>query len=131
MVDFGIVSAFGAALNSIKTITDIASTITNAKLKQELNGKIADLQGEILTARQQMLGMQEEYEHLLQENKELKNAAAPREKPKVQWGCYRFDDEDGLFCTACYDTKGKKILTTRVNTRFRQCPVCKAVLGSG
>lgn len=71
VVDLETVKILGAALGSIKTITDIAGTISNAQLRQELNGKIADLQTAILTARQKMLEMQEQYEQLLQENKRL------------------------------------------------------------
>lgn len=39
----------------------------------------------------------------------LNEALAPKQRsPGIQWGCYQFDDEDKLFCTACYDTKGLK-----------------------
>jgi hypothetical protein len=131
VVDFETIKMLGGALASIKTITDIAATITDAQLRQELNGKIADLQSAVLTARQQMLEMQEKYEQVLRENKQLKETAAPKEKPQRMWGCYKFDGEDGLFCTACYDTKGRRIQTTRINSNFRQCPVCQAMLGSG
>ncbi len=51
-------------------------------------------------------------------------------KPQLKWGCYQFEGEQGLFCTACYDTKGQKIQTTRMNSNFRMCPVCKAKFGS-
>jgi TolA-binding protein len=131
VVDIETFKTLGTALTSIKTISDIAATITNAQLRQELNGKIADLQGAIITARQQMLEMQEKYEQVLEENKQLKMITAPRQKPQMQWGCYRFEGEDGLFCTACYDTKGQKIQTTRLDIDFRRCPVCKAVFGAG
>jgi hypothetical protein len=127
MVD---IETFGAALGSIKTITEIAASIRNAKLRQEMNGKIAELQDALLAAKQQMLEMQEKYELVLKENKQLKDAVVPKVKPRIKWGCYQFDGEEALFCTACYDTKGQKNLTTRLNTKFRQCPVCKATFGS-
>lgn len=61
----------------------------------------------------------------------LKEAAPEaREKPRLKWGCYQFEGEQGLFCTACYDTKGQKIQTTRMSSNFRMCPVCKAKFGS-
>ena len=85
MVDFETVKTLGTAIASIKTITDIAATVTNAQLRQELNGKIADLQSTLLAARQQMLAMQEKYEQVLLENKLLKEAAAPKEKPRRKW----------------------------------------------
>lgn len=43
-----------------------------------------------------------------------------------KWDCYQFADDDGLYCTACYDTKGKKIRTTRATSKYRLCPVCNA-----
>src|SRR5689334_11454273 len=106
MLDTDTLKTFGTALGSIKTIADIAATISNAKLRQEMNGKIAELQGTLIAARQQMLEMQERYEVVLKENKQLKEAAVvPKVKPRMKWGCYQFDGEEGLFCTACYDTK--------------------------
>jgi len=131
VVDIEILKSLGTAVTSIKAISDLAATITNVQLRQELNGKIADLQGVVIAVRQQMLEIQEKYERLLEERKELKEIIAPRQKPQMQWGCYRFEGENGLFCTACYDTKGKKIQTTRLNINFRQCPVCKASFGAG
>lgn len=101
MVDIDTLKTLGTALTSIKAITDVAAPITNAKLRQEMNGKIAELQGTLLTARQQMLEMQEKYVQVLQENKKLRDVAAtPKAKPRTKWGCYKFDGEDGLFCTA-------------------------------
>jgi hypothetical protein len=61
----------------------------------------------------------------------LRNETSAKPPPRIKWGCYQFDGEDRLFCTACYDTKGLKIQTTRLNSNFRQCPNCKAKLGSG
>jgi hypothetical protein len=131
MFDPEIVKTIATAVGGLKSLTDIAATITNAKQRQELNGIIAELQTALLAARQQMLEMQTEHERVLQENKLLKEAKAPRERPKIKWGCYQFDGEEGLFCTACYDTRGQKILTTRLNSSYRSCPVCKVMFGAG
>ena len=60
-----------------------------------MNSKSAELQGTLLTARQQILEMQEKYDRVLLENKELKEAAATAKiKPGRKWGCYQFDGED-------------------------------------
>lgn len=73
-----------------------------------------------------------EREEINHTNKKREEPAVPsREKPSVEWGCYQFDGEDGLFCTACYDTKGNRIRTTRLDIKFRQCPFCKARFGAG
>ncbi len=47
----------------------------------------------------------------------------------MKWGCYQFEGDDRLYCTACYDTNGLKSATNRLNTKFQQCPVCKAQIG--
>jgi hypothetical protein len=52
-------------------------------------------------------------------------------KPKVQWGCYVFEGDENLYCPACFDTKGKKHLTTRANSQMRVCSVCGSHLFSG
>jgi predicted nucleotide-binding protein len=58
---------------------------------------------------------------------------SPKEqaKPRVKWGCYVFENDDNLYCPACFETKGKKHITTRMNTRQRQCVVCGRILPSG
>jgi hypothetical protein len=125
------VQTLGVALTGIKTLAEIASTVKNAEVRQELNTKIADLQGLLITARQAMLELQDKYEQVLRENKQLKETTAPKQKPLgMKWGCYEFEGEEGLFCTACYDSKGQKSQTNRINSRFRMCPVCRATIGS-
>jgi hypothetical protein len=49
-------------------------------------------------------------------------------KPKIKWGCYQFDGEEGLFCIRCYETQGRKHPTNRVNTKQRQCAVCQTIV---
>jgi Predicted nucleotide-binding protein containing TIR-like domain len=58
------------------------------------------------------------------------SATTAAEKPKVKWGCYTFDGDSNLYCPACYDTKGKKHLTTRLNSNRRRCSVCQTELGT-
>ena len=76
--------------------------------------------------------LKEKLAELQQENRLLKQTTVPSdEKPAgTKWGCYQFEGDSQLYCTACWDTKRQKALTTRVNSRFRMCPVCKATLGS-
>ncbi len=127
-MDLNIINSIGPALTGIKALTDLVSTIKDSKIRVELNSKIADLQGSLLNARQQLLTMQEQYEAVLKENRELKQLSLPREKPTLKFGCYKFEGEEGLFCPACYDSKGKKFRAARMNSRFYQCTVCKAQL---
>lgn len=118
-----------AALGTLKGLTELVSSVSNAKIKTELNNKIIELQGSMIRVQQEMLEMQDKYEAVLRENKHLKEATVPRPKGKPKWGCYELEGEEGLFCPTCYDTKGQKIQTTRLNSRFRMCPICKVSLG--
>ena len=68
---------------------------------------------------------------LKEENSALKHQMSIKEKPDIKWGCYYFDDDESrLYCTACYDTKGMRSLTTRMSTKFRKCNVCGAISGT-
>lgn len=124
-------ATLSAALSGIKTLSDIAKAISDTKLRHEFSAQIADLQGVLIDARQQMLEIQDRYEALLRENKQLKEAAAPRDRPTLFYGCYKFEGDDRLYCPGCYDSKGKKYVTSRLNSRFRQCTVCRVEIGSG
>lgn len=48
------------------------------------------------------------------------------EEPTLKWGCYKFEGLNGLYCPACYESKGKKIPTSRINGGIYKCPLCKA-----
>ena len=50
------------------------------------------------------------------------------EKPIAVGSCYRFSDNTQLYCSPCYDNRGKKSLVTKVALGLYQCPTCKAAL---
>ncbi|MES1226157.1 MAG: hypothetical protein ABUT20_62355, partial [Bacteroidota bacterium] len=58
--------------------------------------------------------------------KERKEDNQPQ--PKLQWGMYKFEGEEGLYCPNCYLKEGLKIPCSRVNAKYYQCPNCKASL---
>ncbi|MDH5357861.1 MAG: hypothetical protein OEY48_07785 [Gammaproteobacteria bacterium] len=49
-------------------------------------------------------------------------------KPALKSGCYIFEGEKGYFCPNCYDRDRTKAATTRINSKLRVCPVCRASL---
>jgi hypothetical protein len=72
---------------------------------------------------------------LLLENRELKDTierldSAESDKPTVVNGLYQWSNDDGFYCTACWDSNDKKVLTNEPAIMrekiFRMCPVCKA-----
>ena len=122
-----ILASLNHSISIVSRLREISKNIQEA----EFRNLLADLSNELADAKLQLAALKEEVARLSEENHELKATASIKQKPRMKWGCYEFPGEQGLFCTACYDTKGKKIQTTRINSNIRVCPVCKAVLGSG
>ena len=50
------------------------------------------------------------------------------EKPIAIGNCYQFSDSEQLYCSSCYENRGKKIPVTKLGGRFHQCPTCHAAL---
>jgi hypothetical protein len=53
-----------------------------------------------------------------------------KEKPSVKWGAFVFEGDESLYCPFCYNNKGLKMLTSRVDTRTRRCTSCGELLKS-
>jgi hypothetical protein len=121
-LDFSYLTALTTALSGLKTVTEIPGAISNDKVRSELKGRMAELMDTVLNVRQQMLDLQQKYMEVLDENRRLKEAVAPKEKYTVKFGCYQFEGDDGMYCTACYDSKNKKIRASRVmGTGYAMC----------
>jgi len=121
-----VVSSVNGAIALVSKLRDIAKKIDQA----EMRNLLADLSNELADAKMAVAELKEQVVTLSEENRLLKEIQlGEREKPvRVKWGCYQFEGDEGLFCTACYDTKGQKIRVAHIQGRFHQCPVCKANL---
>lgn len=125
-----IVSTISASLSLVQRLREISKNIAEAEFKNLL----ADLSGELADATLEAAALKEQVASLQEENRLLRSKASTQNEIPTgrKWGCYQFlDDPEGLYCTACWDSKRQRSLTTRANARFRMCPVCKAVLGAG
>lgn len=124
-----LVSGVSNSIALVKRLREVSKNIAVAEFKNVL----ADLSNELADLKLEAASMKEELAALQEENALLKQVAAPvNEKPTgTKWGCYQFESEEGLFCSACWDSKRKKSRTTRFNAKFRICPVCKSTLGTG
>jgi len=112
----------------VKRLREISKNVAEA----EARNLLADLSNELADAKLEIANLKVELANQIEANRKLA-AAAPETKPKpsgIKWGCYEFAGEQGLFCTGCYDARGAKSLTNRVNSNFRSCPVCGATIGS-
>ena len=122
------VSALTHALSLAKRLRAISKNVSEAEFKNVL----ADLLSQLADAKVQAAELKNQLAAQAEEIRSLKTAApAAKVKPAVKWGCYQFEGEDGLYCTACYDSRGAKSRTTRLDSNFRKCPVCGALLGAG
>ena len=124
-----IISSLNHSIQVVSRLREISKNIGEA----EFRNLLADLSNELADAKLEIASLKEQVAILQRENQELKAVTDETlEKPDgTKWGCYTFDRDDGLYCTTCWDTKKMKSRTTRVNSKARACPVCKAVLGSG
>src|SRR3954463_16259089 len=116
-----------AVLSGLHTLAETAESVEDEQLRQRLTGTVVGLRAVILNVRGQILKMQEQYEQLAAQTRQAAVGAAPvRPAPaRVKFGCYQFDDNEGLFCAICYDKKGRRIRATRVNSLSLVCPNCR------
>ena len=125
----GIASVISSVSESIKLVgkaKEIAERLKYVELKTtiaELANKLADANTQLAELEEDEIRQLERREHFTSREK------AKPARPKMKWGCYMFDGDERLYCPGCYDTKGKKHVTTRVNSNERRCTVCQSVLG--
>lgn len=124
-----ILSTISASIGLAQRLSEISKNIADAEFKKVL----ADLSNELADAKLEAASLKENLAALQEENALMKQTMpSPNEKPSGRkWGCYQFEGESGLFCPGCWDSNRKKSSTTRVDTRFRKCSVCQAMLGAG
>jgi hypothetical protein len=123
-----VLSSIDHSITLVRRLREISKNVAEA----EFRNLLADLSNDLGDAKLEIAALKQRLADQAEEIAALKAAdPAVRQKPSGEkYGCYQFEGEDGLFCTACYDTKGRKSRTTRLNSHFRQCPVCKAMFGS-
>ena len=122
-----VVTSASTALSLVKRLREISKNIEEAEFKNLL----ADLSMELADLKLEAAALKEEIAALREENSALNSRKESSERPSgTKWGCYQFENDDGLYCTACWDTKQQKSRTSKMNSRFRFCPVCKAPHGA-
>src|SRR5690606_3343668 len=124
-----ILTTISTSIGLAKRLREISKNIEDAEFKNLL----ADLSSELADLKLEAASLKERIAELQEENALLKKTNAPSdEKPSGRkWGCYLFEGDTTLDCPACWASKRQKSSTTRVNTRFRHCPVCNAPIGAG
>lgn len=123
-----ILSGINNAITIVGRLREVSKNIAEVEFKNLL----ADLSGELADAKLQIADLKERVALQAQEIQALKRGdPTSKQKPSgKKWGCYQFEGEEGLFCTGCYDARGVKSQTNRLDPRHRSCPVCRATIGS-
>ena len=124
-----VVASINHSISLVTRLREIAKNISEAEFKNLL----ADLSNELADAKLQMAELKQQLAVQAEEIQALKRARPDvKEKPiGRQWGCYKFTGDTELYCTGCYDSRGVKSVTNRMNIQTRSCPVCRAVIGAG
>lgn len=126
-------------------ISSIQTSITLAGKLRDLSNKIqdadfrmllADLSMSLADAKLEAAGLKEQLAELKELNQKQAEQLAQRAagKPVFVDGGYRFEGEDGLFCTGCWDVYLRKVRLSAVAQDFLfagkwKCPSCNAHFG--
>jgi hypothetical protein len=94
---------------------------------------LADLSNELVDAKLAAANLKSELADCKSELTDLKEKSAQTQsaKPEHFDGGYQFAEEDGLFCTGCFDSKRQKMRLASSKQHFDDafgkwnCPVCK------
>jgi regulator of replication initiation timing len=125
---------FGLALQYVQGAIETAKKLTAVSKKVqdvEFNNMLVELQGQLVDAKTEMLGMKDTINKLTQENQELKERLDTKEKGKPTFdnGVYKFDGDDGIYCIKCFDTNQKKHRLINFPQGFDvryECTVCSS-----
>lgn len=92
---------------------------------------LADLTMQLADTKLEIANLKTELAKSIEENQELTKRLSNKDdsKPTLFDGGYKFDGDDGLYCTGCLDSQQKKIRLGSPGTfssfgKWR-CPICK------
>jgi hypothetical protein len=129
-----VIASIQHAIEIAGKLRTLSKTVENADFKMLL----ADLSSDLADAKLHVAELKIQLAKAVEENQRLTETLNRRDtaKPSLSEGAYKFDGEEGLFCTACFDTQSKRVRVTALTGAFRtfgkwRCPSCKATLGGG
>jgi regulator of replication initiation timing len=120
-------------MTELLTMTSAAVSTIGAMLKISNDIKNSELQRQIAELNMQIANIQNEAASLIKENGDLREKLDmyknEKKNPLVynsEDGLYYDDENDGPFCTRCYDKNKERI---RVIKNTLKCPECNAYFG--
>ncbi|MBD1893116.1 hypothetical protein [Coleofasciculus sp. FACHB-129] len=135
MVDgFKAITAGKAAIDGLKALAQYADEVKDTQKRGEFMRIIGELSLELAETQIRLAEQLRENNDLKEEvatlKKEIDKLKNPNSKPMARHGLYYVDD-DGPFCTGCYDNKEKLVRVKELPQIMMQhmgkyqCPVCK------
>lgn len=129
-----VVAAIQSAIDIVGKLRALSKKVEDADFKMLL----ADLSSELADAKLEVANLKVSLAEATESNQKLTEQLTRKtnEAPVFNDGAYSFAGQDGLFCTACFDTKQQKVRVTPLTGPFRtfgkwKCPSCGASLGGG
>ena len=127
-----------AAIDSLKLLNQYADEVKDSQKRGEFMRLIGELSVELAETQIRLAECMRE-NHELKDvianlQKDIESLKSPSSKPLLKNGLYYNEDEDGPFCTACYDDQTKFIRVVETPQVMRtlgryKCPKCSAVYG--
>lgn len=133
---FKAITAGKAAIDGLTTLSRYADEVKDIQKRGEFMRIIGELSLELSQVQIRLAEQLRENNSLREEietlKKEIDNLKNPASKLIVKNGLYYTEDDDGPFCTACYDSKKQSIRVTETPRAMRslgkyKCPVCNAL----
>ncbi|AMF92405.1 hypothetical protein AL536_02690 [Vibrio fluvialis] len=126
-----VLGSIGQAINLAKRLREISKNIEDAEFKNLL----ADLNLELADTKLALADVMEQNSTLKLEVNELKNSQGNNlSQLEFRDFAYYGANNDGPFCSACYETKNKQVTLSKVSGTFstfghHKCPSCKQYYG--
>ncbi len=122
-----------------RSIDTVEKLLTLYKKNEEAEIKmlLGNLSSELTNAKLEFTKLKASLAETTESNQKLAEQLAVKanETPILREGAYSFSGQEGLFCTACFDTRQQKVRITALPGALRkfgkwECPSCGACLGT-
>lgn len=124
-----VIAGIQTALDITGKLRELSKKVQDAEfsmLLADLTMQLADTKLEVANLKTELAKEREEKEELAKRLSNKEDA-----KPTLVDGGYKFDGDDALYCTGCFDSEQKKIRLGSAPSAFAgtfgkwRCPVCK------
>jgi hypothetical protein len=137
---FQAVSAGKAAIDGLKSLAQYADEVKDVSKRGEFMRIIGELSLELAETQIKLSGHIRENDELKEQlvtiQKKVEILENPNSTLTIKDGVYYNSENDGPFCTGCYDSKKKIIRLSELPSVMRVlgkygCPICKINYGEG